>query len=135
RRSRPAPASSSRRRCRRRCATCSSTVRSPSRSRRSRRRAGRRSAGSERRRDTGRGEETAIVQTAIDKAKVLIEALPYMRRFVGKTLVIKYGGAAMNDAALRASFAVDVVLLKQIGVRPVIVHGGGPQIGALLERL
>ncbi|MEB2346720.1 MAG: acetylglutamate kinase [Deltaproteobacteria bacterium] len=58
-----------------------------------------------------------------------------MRRFVGKTIVLKYGGAAMKDAALRASFAVDVGLLKQIGLRPVIVHGGGPQIGALLERL
>ncbi len=76
-----------------------------------------------------------MVQDAIDKAKVLIEALPYMRRFVGKTIVLKYGGAAMKDAALRASFAVDVGLLKQIGLRPVIVHGGGPQIGALLERL
>jgi acetylglutamate kinase len=76
-----------------------------------------------------------LVQDAIDKARVLIEALPYMRRFVGKTIVIKYGGAAMKDAALRASFAVDVGLLKQIGLRPVIVHGGGPQIGALLERL
>jgi acetylglutamate kinase len=75
------------------------------------------------------------MQAAIDKARVLIEALPYMRRFVGKTVVIKYGGAAMQDAALRASFAVDVVLLKQIGVRPVIVHGGGPQIGVLLARL
>jgi acetylglutamate kinase len=76
-----------------------------------------------------------MVQTAIDKARVLVEALPYMQRFVGRTLVIKYGGAAMKDAELRASFAVDVVLLKHIGVRPVIVHGGGPQIGALLERL
>jgi acetylglutamate kinase len=76
-----------------------------------------------------------VVQAAIDKARVLIEALPWMQRFVGRTVVIKYGGAAMKDAALRASFAVDVVLLKQIGVRPVIVHGGGPQIGALLERL
>jgi acetylglutamate kinase len=66
---------------------------------------------------------------------VLIEALPYMRRFLDKTIVIKYGGAAMKDAALSASFAVDVVLLKHIGVRPVIVHGGGPQIGATLERL
>jgi acetylglutamate kinase len=75
------------------------------------------------------------MQAAIDKARVLIEALPYMQRFVGRTIVIKYGGAAMQDPALRASFAVDVVLLKQIGVRPVIVHGGGPQIGALLERL
>jgi len=66
---------------------------------------------------------------------VLVEALPYMRRFLGRTIVIKYGGAAMKDAELRRSFAVDVVLLKHIGVRPVIVHGGGPQIGATLERL
>ena len=58
-----------------------------------------------------------------------------MRRFFDKTIVIKYGGSAMTDDALRASFAVDVVLLKYIGVRPVIVHGGGPQIGATLERL
>jgi acetylglutamate kinase len=70
----------------------------------------------------------------VDKAEVLIEALPYMRRFVGKTIVIKYGGHAMVDAELRASFAVDVVLLKFIGVRPVIVHGGGPQIKKTLER-
>ena len=71
----------------------------------------------------------------IDKAAVLIEALPYIRRFRDKTIVIKYGGSAMSDAALSASFAVDVVLLKYIGLRPVIVHGGGPQIGAALERL
>jgi acetylglutamate kinase len=71
----------------------------------------------------------------IDKAEVLIEALPYMRRFLGKTIVVKYGGSAMSDDALRASFAVDVVLLKHIGLRPVIVHGGGPQIGRILERL
>lgn len=75
------------------------------------------------------------MQALIDKAKVLMEALPYMQRFVGKTVVIKYGGAAQKDAELRASFARDVVLLKHIGVRPVIVHGGGPQIGKLLERL
>ena len=71
----------------------------------------------------------------IGKAEVLVEALPYMRRFYDKTVVIKYGGGAMSDEALRASFAVDVVLLKYIGVRPVLVHGGGPQIGATLERL
>jgi acetylglutamate kinase len=71
----------------------------------------------------------------IDKAEVLIEALPYIRRFVDKTVVIKYGGSAMSDAELRASFAVDAVLLKYIGLRPVIVHGGGPQIGETLERL
>jgi acetylglutamate kinase len=75
------------------------------------------------------------MQALIEKAKVLIEALPYMRRFLDKTIVIKYGGAAQKDAELRSSFAVDVVLLKYIGVRPVIVHGGGPQIGATLERL
>ena len=71
----------------------------------------------------------------IDKAAVLIEALPYIRRFYDRTIVIKYGGNAMSDDALRASFAVDVVLLKYIGLRPVIVHGGGPQIGSTLERL
>lgn len=71
----------------------------------------------------------------VDKAEVLVEALPYMRRFVGRTIVIKYGGHAMKDDELRASFATDVVLLKYIGVRPVIVHGGGPQIGAALSRL
>jgi acetylglutamate kinase len=71
----------------------------------------------------------------VDKAKVLMEALPYMQRFLGKTIVIKYGGHAMTDAALRASFAADIVLLKHIGVRPVIVHGGGPQIAATLERM
>ena len=71
----------------------------------------------------------------IGKAEVLIEALPYIRRFYDKTIVIKYGGGAMSDEELRASFAVDVVLLKYIGLRPVLVHGGGPQIGATLERL
>lgn len=71
----------------------------------------------------------------IDKAEVLVEALPYIRRFAGRTIVIKYGGSAMSDAELRASFAVDVVLLEAIGLRPVIVHGGGPQIGETLERL
>jgi len=71
----------------------------------------------------------------IDRAEVLIEALPYIRRFANKILVIKYGGNAMVDPALQASFAVDVVLLKYIGMRPVIVHGGGPQIGRILDRL
>jgi len=75
------------------------------------------------------------MQSLVDKAEVLIEALPYMRRFLGKTIVIKYGGHAMLDEGLRVSFAVDVVLLKFIGLRPVIVHGGGPQIGSTLERL
>jgi acetylglutamate kinase len=71
----------------------------------------------------------------IEKAEVLIEALPYIRRFFDKTVVIKYGGSAMREEALRGSFALDVVLLKYIGLRPVIVHGGGPQIGSILERL
>ncbi len=75
------------------------------------------------------------MQTPTDKAAVLVEALPYIRRFVDKTIVIKYGGSAMSEPELRASFAVDVVLLKYIGLRPVIVHGGGPQIGATLARL
>jgi acetylglutamate kinase len=76
-----------------------------------------------------------VVQKLIDKAEVLIEALPYIRRFLDKTIVIKYGGHAMTDEDLRASFAVDVVLLKYIGLKPVIVHGGGPQIERTLERL
>ena len=71
----------------------------------------------------------------IDKAEVLVEAMPYIRRFANSTIVIKYGGSAMTDPGLRASFARDVVLLKYIGLRPVIVHGGGPQIGRTLERL
>jgi acetylglutamate kinase len=75
------------------------------------------------------------MQDLVAKAAVLIEALPYMRRFVGKTIVIKYGGHAMTDRELRASFAVDVVLLTFIGVRPVIVHGGGPQIKQALSRM
>jgi acetylglutamate kinase len=75
------------------------------------------------------------VQALIDKAEVLVEALPYIQRFTEKTLVIKYGGHAMADEDLRASFARDVVLLRAIGVRPVVVHGGGPQIESLLGRL
>lgn len=71
----------------------------------------------------------------IAKAEVLLEALPFMRRFAGKTLVIKYGGAAMLDDRLRRGFAQDIVLLNSLGLHPVIVHGGGPQIGKALERL
>ena len=69
------------------------------------------------------------------KAGILTEALPYMRRYAGKTFVIKYGGHAMGDTDLAQLFARDVVLLKQVGINPVIVHGGGPQIGAMLDRL
>lgn len=68
-------------------------------------------------------------------AHILTEALPYIQRYSGKTIVIKYGGNAMTDETLKKNFAHDVVLLKQIGINPVIVHGGGPQIGNLLERV
>lgn len=74
-------------------------------------------------------------QRATHIAQVLTEALPYIQRFSGKTLVIKYGGNAMVDEALKNSFARDVVLMKAVGINPVIVHGGGPQIGDLLERV
>ena len=70
-----------------------------------------------------------------DTAKILIEALPYIRKFHGATVVIKYGGAAMVDPALKHAFARDVVLIKLVGMNPVVVHGGGPQIGELLGRL
>jgi len=71
----------------------------------------------------------------IKKASILSEALPYMRRYSGKTIVIKYGGHAMGDEDLALSFAHDVVLMKQVGMNPIVVHGGGPQIGRMLERL
>ncbi|MDO7673379.1 MAG: acetylglutamate kinase, partial [Reinekea forsetii] len=74
-------------------------------------------------------------RTAHDYVKVLNEALPYIQRFQGKTVVIKYGGNAMVDDTLKASFARDIVLLKTVGINPVVVHGGGPQIGSLLEKL
>ena len=70
-----------------------------------------------------------------DKAEILAQALPYIRKFHGKTLVIKYGGNAMTDPALQADFAEDVVLLKLVGMNPVVVHGGGPQIETALNRL
>jgi acetylglutamate kinase len=69
------------------------------------------------------------------KAKVLSEALPFMRKYAGSTFVVKYGGHAMGDTEMAKVFARDVVLLKQIGVNPIVVHGGGPQIGQMLERL
>jgi acetylglutamate kinase len=71
----------------------------------------------------------------VQRAEILNEALPYIRAFQGKTLVIKYGGAAMEQADLKEQFAKDVLLLRLVGIRPVIVHGGGPQIGALMKRL
>lgn len=72
---------------------------------------------------------------ALNVAQVLTEALPYIQRFTGKTIVIKFGGNAMVDPLLQESFARDVVLMKLVGMNPVVVHGGGPQIGALLEKL
>ncbi|OEU56803.1 MAG: acetylglutamate kinase [Desulfobulbaceae bacterium S3730MH12] len=75
------------------------------------------------------------VKESIQKAKVLIDSLPYMQEFRHKTIVIKYGGHAMVDEHLKRQFALDVILLKQVGINPVIVHGGGPQINKLLDRL
>ena len=73
--------------------------------------------------------------TTPDNIQVLLEALPYIREFHGRTVVIKYGGAAMTDPALREDFARDVVLLKYVGLNPIVVHGGGPDITAYMERL
>jgi acetylglutamate kinase len=73
--------------------------------------------------------------SAMNVAKVLTEALPYIQRFAGKTLVIKYGGNAMIDEELKNSFARDIVLMKTVGINPIVVHGGGPQIGDLLNKL
>ncbi|MDH4189386.1 MAG: acetylglutamate kinase [Betaproteobacteria bacterium] len=72
---------------------------------------------------------------AADQARILAEALPYIRRFHGRTVVVKFGGNAMTDVDLQASFARDVVLLKLVGINPVVVHGGGPQIESLLKQL
>jgi len=74
------------------------------------------------------------MEELIAKAEVLLEALPYMQRFAGRTIVIKYGGSAMLEEELRSSFARDIVLLNSLGLHPIIVHGGGPQIGKELER-
>ncbi len=75
------------------------------------------------------------ISSAINIAHVLTEALPYINRFAGKTFVIKYGGHAMVDETLKTSFASDIILMKRVGMNPIIVHGGGPQIGDLLKRL
>jgi len=75
------------------------------------------------------------VDTIIQKADTLLEALPYIQHFSGKTLVIKYGGHAMEDEGLKQCFAQDIVLLKFVGINPVVVHGGGPQIGEMLKKL
>ena len=78
---------------------------------------------------------TVTAERALEIARVLNEALPYIRRFAGRTVVIKYGGNAMTEDALKRGFARDVVLMKLVGIHPVVVHGGGPQIGRLLERI
>ena len=75
------------------------------------------------------------MQTLIGKASILLEALPYIKNFYGETFVIKYGGSAFTDENLRALFAKDIVLLKYIGINPIIVHGGGPQISSFLKKL
>ncbi|WP_286875408.1 acetylglutamate kinase, partial [Marinimicrobium sp. UBA4509] len=72
---------------------------------------------------------------AMNVAQVLTEALPYIQRFTGKTIVIKFGGNAMVDEELQNSFARDIVLMKLVGMNPIVVHGGGPQIGDLLKQL
>ena len=77
----------------------------------------------------------ALDPAILTKAQTLTEALPYMQRYAGKTFVIKYGGNAMGDADAAQQFARDIVLLKQVGINPVVVHGGGPQIGEMLEKL
>jgi acetylglutamate kinase len=79
------------------------------------------------------GSNTSIAPR--DQAQILAQALPYIRRFHGKTMVIKYGGNAMTDPSLQKAFAEDVVLLKLVGIKPVVVHGGGPQIESALKRL
>ena len=75
------------------------------------------------------------VKKSVERADILLEALPYIRRFYGKTIVIKYGGHAMADEELKENFARDVVMMKYIGINPVVVHGGGPQIGSFLKKL
>jgi acetylglutamate kinase len=75
------------------------------------------------------------ILSPVEKATVLVEALPYIQKFRGKTIVVKYGGHAMDDPKLRNSFCRDVVLLKLVGLHPVVVHGGGPQIAEMLGRL
>ncbi|OPY10722.1 MAG: Acetylglutamate kinase [Syntrophus sp. PtaU1.Bin005] len=75
------------------------------------------------------------IEKPMEKAEILLEALPYIRRFYNRTVVIKYGGHAMVDEELKQSFARDVLMMKYIGINPVVVHGGGPQIGAFLKKL
>ena len=80
-------------------------------------------------------ESNDYAESRVAEARVLSEALPYMRRHAGSTIVVKYGGHSMGDPDLSRLFARDIVLLRQVGINPIVVHGGGPQIGAMLERL
>ena len=80
-------------------------------------------------------DRKALREKWLEQANILTEALPFMRRYAGHTFVIKYGGHAMVDENLKKQFALDVILLNQIGVNVVIIHGGGPQIGALLDKM
>jgi acetylglutamate kinase len=80
-------------------------------------------------------QKTNETSSWVKTAKTLSEALPYMRQFAGETFVIKYGGHAMGEEAMSYQFARDVILMKQVGINPIVVHGGGPQIGKMLERL
>ena len=81
------------------------------------------------------GSNSVNLETARETARVLNEALPYLQRYTGQTVVIKYGGNAMTDEHLKRCFAQNIVMMKQVGINPVVVHGGGPQIGELLKRL
>src|SRR5690606_6599129 len=83
----------------------------------------------------GHGMTAARMNGLIEKANVLIEALPYIRTFFGKTFVIKYGGNAMISPELKKAVILDVILLKYVGLNPVLVHGGGPEIDAMMRRL
>src|SRR5688500_3328518 len=78
---------------------------------------------------------TTLDPAMLSKAETLVEALPYLQRYAGRTFVVKYGGHAMGDPGLAHDFAQDVVLLQAVGINPVVVHGGGPQIGAMLKKL
>ena len=85
-------------------------------------------------RDIG-GRDFGVTRRWLRTARTLAEALPYLRQFSGQTFVIKYGGHAMGDGKLARDFARDIVLIKQVGIHPIVVHGGGPQIGAMLEKM
>jgi acetylglutamate kinase len=85
--------------------------------------------------DTGLDRNMRVLARWRSTARVLVEALPYILRYDGRTIVVKYGGHAMEGAAASENFAQDIVLMKQTGIAPVVIHGGGPQIGALLKRL